>query len=77
LIIIKVRKNEGETFMEERLYELEDKVQDLELEIFELKKQVHQLESRPNEGKGLLGGQVWVLIPIVAIIGGVIISILD
>ncbi|WP_088809362.1 MULTISPECIES: bZIP transcription factor [Listeria] len=63
--------------MEERLYELEDKVQDLELEIFELKKQVHELESHPNESRGLLGGQVWVLIPIIAIIGGVLITILD
>ncbi|EUJ33634.1 ribulose-phosphate 3-epimerase [Listeria floridensis FSL S10-1187] len=63
--------------MEERLYELEDKVQDLELEVLDLKQQVHELSQRPVKSGSLLGGQVWVLIPIVAILAGMFMTIFD
>ncbi|HAO6424382.1 TPA: hypothetical protein IQC25_001132, partial [Listeria monocytogenes] len=54
--------------MEERLYELEDKVQDLELEVHDLRDRIQLLEDKPAARSGLLGHNVWVLIPLVAII---------
>lgn len=63
--------------MEERLYELEDKVQDLELEVLDLKQQVYELKQQPEQTGSILGGQVWVLIPIVAILSGALIAIFN
>ncbi|EAE5495460.1 hypothetical protein E1U60_13395, partial [Listeria monocytogenes] len=48
--------------MEERLYELEDKVQDLELEVHDLRDRIQLLEDKPDVRSSLLGHNVWVLI---------------
>ncbi|MBC1493511.1 hypothetical protein HCJ07_13690 [Listeria booriae] len=65
--------------MEERLYDLEDKVQDLELEVLELRRQVSDFEQRkPEKAHG--GNWTWgilALIPIVAIICNMIIKLVD
>ncbi|HAO5825084.1 TPA: hypothetical protein IQO88_002257 [Listeria monocytogenes] len=61
--------------MEERLYELEDKVQDLELEVHDLRDRIQLLEDKPAARSGLLGHNVWVLIPLVAIISWMIVEI--
>ncbi|AHI56767.1 hypothetical protein ACP0AK_12930 [Listeria ivanovii] len=63
--------------MEERLYELEDKVQDLELEVHDLRERIQLLEDKPNARPSLLGYNVWVLIPLVAIISWMIVEVMD
>ncbi|EAD5687197.1 hypothetical protein ACKVNF_12240 [Listeria innocua] len=61
--------------MEERLYELEDKVQDLELEVHDLRERIQLLEDRPAPRPSLIGHNVWVLIPLVAIFSWMIVEI--
>ncbi|HFL0510138.1 hypothetical protein ACSDNL_13770 [Listeria monocytogenes] len=61
--------------MEERLYELEDKVQDLELEVHDLRDRIQLLEDKPASRYSLLGHNVWVLIPLVAIISWMVVEI--
>ncbi|HBM3564571.1 TPA: hypothetical protein LWH25_002742 [Listeria innocua] len=61
--------------MEERLYELEDKVQDLELEVHDLRERIQLLEDRPAARPSLIGHNVWVLIPLVAIFSWIIVEI--
>ncbi|MBC1483081.1 hypothetical protein HCJ52_08100 [Listeria sp. FSL L7-1485] len=63
--------------MEERLYELEDKVQDLELEVHDLRGRIQLLEDKPNARPSLLGHNVWVLIPLIAILSWMIVEIMD
>ncbi|WP_430536369.1 hypothetical protein [Listeria rocourtiae] len=65
--------------MEERLYDLEDKVQDLELEVLSLRQQVNELEQAKG-AKTHRGNWSWglfALIPIVAIICNMIIQLAD
>ncbi|EUJ47898.1 hypothetical protein [Paenilisteria rocourtiae] len=65
--------------MEERLYDLEDKVQDLELEVLSLRQQVNELEQAKTT-KSHRGNWSWglfALIPIVAIICNMIIQLAD
>ncbi|EAF5967973.1 hypothetical protein AB5R44_001604 [Listeria monocytogenes] len=61
--------------MEERLYELEDKAQDLELEVHDLRDRIQLLEDKPDVRSSLLGHNVWVLIPLVAIISWMVVEI--
>ncbi|MBC1422058.1 hypothetical protein [Listeria seeligeri] len=63
--------------MEERLYELEDKVQDLELEVHDLRGRIQLLEDKPDARPSLIGHNVWVLIPLVAIISWMVVEIFD
>lgn len=63
--------------MEERLYELEDKVQDLELEVHDLRGRIQLLEDKLNARPSILGHNVWVLIPLVGILSWMIVVIMD
>ncbi len=77
LAIMKIDRKGRLPKMEERLYELEDKVQDLELEVLDLKQQVYKLKQQPEHTSSFLGGQFWVLIPVVAILSWMLIEIFD
>lgn len=59
--------------MDERIFELEDRVQDLELEVADLRRGLEQTKQRPAKRES--GFPFWVLIPIIAIICGTIMSV--